>query len=931
MAEFLFLVLVVLVVVWLVDRDRLRHRLDSIESALERLRRESAMSRGAARSSEAAPGAASAAPTPQRASAPRPDTAVPRSDDEHLDALRRRTTAAPAPRATQPLDHPAAGTSASARDTQPGAGIDSAWQQATDRVRRAKQVGGGGTSPPLSDFPGLRYIREFFTGGNLIVRVGVVVLFFGVAFLLRYLAEHSHLSIETRLSGVAIGGIVLLGLGWHWRIARRGYALALQGGGVGILYLTTFTAQRIYSVLAPGAAFILLAAIAVLSAALAILQDSMAFAMLGATGGYLAPVLVASPHGDHVVLFSYFALLNCFVLIVAWFRSWRPLNLLAFVFTYGIGTAWGVLRYQPENLATTEPFVALFFLMFVTISVLYAIRRGADLRHYVDGTLVFGVPVVTMGIQAGLVSHIPYALAFSALTLSAFYLALAWTLHLRRQQALRLLVEAFLALGVAFTTLAIPFALEGRWTAASWALEGAAIVWVGLRQNRRLAIVSGIALQLLAGVAYVWESIEGHGELHQTLFLNSHYLAALLVSVGGVAIAAMLRREAPAWLEEERPVLSAGLFIWGLLWWSGGGYIEIQSHVASSGQIAAGVAYFGITALILTLLGARLTWTMARAASLLFLPVLAIFAFESLTTLSHPLQDGGWWAWPVSIAIAYFALRRDEAVAAAQPATGLHALGAWLVVWVVTGELVWQVAQLVPESPTWSQALLGLIPAIALLTLTAQVSSPRWPFANRAVAYVALAGGGLAVFLVGWNAYADFAFDGSAAPLSYIPVASPIDIAQGLGILALVSYWRTVERTWSEHIGIDWRRALTGLLALIAFAWLNVLLLRTLHQYADVPYTSDGVAASTLAQTSLTIFWTTLALVGMAWATRSGRRIVWLCGATLLALVILKLFLVDLSRTGTVLRIVSFLGVGVLMLVIGYLSPIPPHRSEAAA
>ena len=106
---------------------------------------------------------------------------------------------------------------------------------------------------------------------------------------------------------------------------------------------------------------------------------------------------------------------------------------------------------------------------------------------------------------------------------------------------------------------------------------------------------------------------------------------------------------------------------------------------------------------------------------------------------------------------------------------------------------------------------------------------------------------------------------------------------------------------------------LRTLLALIAFAWLNVLLLRTLHQYADVPYTLGGVEASTLAQTSLTIFWTALALVGMVWATRSGRRILWLCGAALLGVVILKLFLVDLSRTGTILRIVSFLGVGGLM------------------
>jgi uncharacterized membrane protein len=449
-------------VVWLVDRARLQQRLESIESQLERLTRESAMNRRATGQSEAAPRAAPAVPPPPPPVTPRADTAVLQSDAERPDSLLRRTPVVAEPRPAQP----AAATSTAG--AKPDAEIDTAWQRATESVRRAKERDGRGMSPPISDFPGLRQIREFFTGGNLIVRVGVVVLFFGVAFLLRYAAEHSHLSIETRLSGVAAGAIVLLALGWYWRGARRGYALALQGGGVGILYLTTFTAQRIYGVLAPGPAFILLALIALLSAALAILQDSMAFAMLGATGGYLAPVLAASPQGDHVVLFSYFALLNCFVLIVAWFRSLRPLNLLAFVFTYGIGTAWGVLRYQPEHLATTEPFVALFFFMFVTIAVLYAIRQGANLLHYVDGTLVFGVPVVTMGIQAGLVREIPYALAYSALMLSAFYLALAWTLHRRRQETLRRLIEAFLALGVAFATLAIPFALEGRWTAASW-------------------------------------------------------------------------------------------------------------------------------------------------------------------------------------------------------------------------------------------------------------------------------------------------------------------------------------------------------------------------------------------------------------------------------------------------------------------------------
>ncbi len=55
-----------------------------------------------------------------------------------------------------------------------------------------------------------------------------------------------------------------------------------------------------------------------------------------------------------------------------------------------------------------------------------------------------------------------------------------------------------------------------------------------------------------------------------------------------------------------------------------------------------------------------------------------------------------------------------------------------------------------------------------------------------------------------------------------------------------------------------------------------------------------------------------------------------MAGAALLALVVVKLFMVDLSNVGGIERIISFLGVGVLMLAIGYLAPFPATKSTAA-
>ena len=145
---------------------------------------------------------------------------------------------------------------------------------------RCKTLEIGATSPEEPAL--LAWVRDYFTGGNLVVRIGVIVLFFGVAFLLKFAADRNMLPIELRLAGVALGGAALLVIGWRLRVRLRAYALALQGGGVGLLYLTVFAALRLYDLLPPTVAFALMVVVAALSAFLAIGQNSMALAALGA-------------------------------------------------------------------------------------------------------------------------------------------------------------------------------------------------------------------------------------------------------------------------------------------------------------------------------------------------------------------------------------------------------------------------------------------------------------------------------------------------------------------------------------------------------------------------------------------------------------------------------------------------------------------------
>ena len=114
------------------------------------------------------------------------------------------------------------------------------------------------------------------------------------------------------------------------------------------------------------------------------------------------------------------------------------------------------------------------------------------------------------------------------------------------------------------------------------------------------------------------------------------------------------------------------------------------------------------------------------------------------------------------------------------------------------------------------------------------------------------------------------------------------------------------------------------LLGVLLFVWFNGTLLRTIHHYAGVPHRYDTLMSSLLVQAALSLFWSLLGVTLMTLGARSSRRALWFVGVALMGAVVLKLFVVDLSGVGTVERIVSFIGVGLLLMLVGYIAPMPP-------
>jgi uncharacterized membrane protein len=759
-------------------------------------------------------------------------------------------------------------------------------------------------------------------GGNTLVRLGVVILFFGVAFLVKYATENFSFPIELRLAGIAAGAIVMLAIGWRLREKRAGYALAMQGGGVGVLYLTVFAALRLYALMPPSVAFVLLLGVVVASVVLALRQDALSLAMLAVAGGFLAPVLASTGQGSHVMLFGYYVLLNLGILAIAWRKAWRPLNVLGFVFTFAIGALWGARFYRPAHFATTEPFLIAFFLIYVGIAVLYALRRSIAVKSYVDGTLVFGTPLIAFGLQSQLVRGMEYALAFSALALGAFYILLAAMLWSRRSGGLKLLVESFLALGVAFGTLAIPLALNGRWTSAAWALEGAAIVWAGARQGRRLAQWFGVALQFAAGAAF----LAGQATAATAIYplANSLFLGCAFLAVAGLFCANSVRRHAEAFFGVG-PVVAAALFFWGIGWWLLGGLNEIDRFVASRYEFNAALAFLAATAAATSVMRARLDWRIALVPAFALLPAMVLFGFAAVFELAHPFARYGWLGWPFAFAVLAWILHRHETETPAL-ARWMHAVTLWVAVALACWETAWWIDRFVQGRGTWPFVAWALVPALVLLALAKIDHRLGWPVARHPEAYLLLGGAPMAVYLWCWVFLANVLSDGNPAPLPYVPLVNPLDLAMAAVLVILIVWYLALRaRDLAARVAPAHTAAALGL---AGFAWVNGMLLRALHHWVGIPYRLEPMLRSTLVQTSFSVFWTVLALGAMLLATRRGLRAVWFVGAALLAVVVCKLFLVDLSRVGGIERIVSFIVVGVLLLAVGYFSPVPPRQPE---
>jgi uncharacterized membrane protein len=795
--------------------------------------------------------------------------------------------------------------------------------------------------------------REWLFGGNTIVRAGLAILFVGLVFLARLVAKAGLLPLEVRLAMVAAVGLVLLVIGFLKRVERPDFGLSLQGAGVAILYLVTFAAARTFGVMPPLAAFAFMILFAALGCTLALMQNALPLAMVSFLGGFAVPVLLGGQSETPLGLFTYITILNLAILIIAWRRSWRPLNLLGFAATFLIATAWGTSAYEPQHYLLCQLFLIITIAIYLATALLYAHNTPGKYGNYADSALLFGTALVGFGLQAGLVSDRPFATAFSALGFGAVYLATAAIALRRRQADQRVLTECLIAIGIGFVTLAVPLALDADWAAATWAIEGAGALWVGMRQARWMPRAFGLLLQALAALMVLGALPPN---ISRIAIANSAFIVPLLVAAALLFGAWLIRKPldhsgsslaklyAPFEYQLSKPWFLAG-FLFLCIAIEREATRMLPALRADEGPITALPTPLPGFAFVIAVLGAmlaslvvarRLDWPVARWPSRLSLPLIFLcflfMTFDGRDILSFPELI----CWIIVLALHFWMLREQPV---SRWTKAMHVGGVLLATMMVAQCL----AQAIDHGALWETSWAGVINLVSVtaiigalirwagvaapLASTDGLSWPRDPFAKAYWWYSAAC---LALFCYGGAMIMTLNAQGVTDPLPYIPLLNPVDLSSllALGVLAL---WRRMVATANPlPKGADILTGTAGLTAgaVLGFAIINMIWLRTAHHFLGISWDSGALAASQTVQAGLSIIWSLIAMGLMFFAHRRAERLPWLSGAVLLGVVVIKLLFIDMSSAEGFARIIAFIGVGVLMLLTGYFVPLPPRKQQ---
>ncbi|WP_353642068.1 DUF2339 domain-containing protein [Mesorhizobium sp. WSM2239] len=497
---------------------------------------------------------------------------------------------------------PAAAASAVAKEQAPPATMERAGEPIVDGAvpETAEQAGGepaepagpwgmvegrdtAGAEPAPAAAAGSSAAKadiETALGTRWAVWVGGVALALGGVFLIRYSIEAGIFGPGVRLTMAALLGLALVGAGEF--IRRTGFEIPLNGGnnayipgiltaaGAFTLFGAVYAAHGVYGFIGPASAFVLMGIIGVGTVAAALVHGQ-ALAGFGLLGSLVTPLLVASEAPNAWALFGYLAIVLAAAVAIARLRDWRFLAGAAFA-----GTGLWCLVYMAGS-ETIDFTVVLFInlVILLSLALIWLGRRGGGEEAAVAFDWPTAIPALSVAFAALSLLINPDYQALGGALYGTILITAMVAIALYRPGALALLHAAGAASVVAYARAALSGTFAFDFAGGSLVIDGfpatpfsalmpyigaaigALFLAAGLWSARNLAASAPVrgahwaawaALTPLAILMAVW-IISGNPDRDYGLAAVALLLGAILTA-GGEAIA-----------RAENPPLAGGLSV----------------------------------------------------------------------------------------------------------------------------------------------------------------------------------------------------------------------------------------------------------------------------------------------------------------------------------------------------------------------------------
>jgi uncharacterized membrane protein len=800
-------------------------------------------------------------------------------------------------------------------------------------------------------------------GARGLALAGGVVTLLGVIFFFALAASNGWIGpVERVLLGAAASAIVFAaGVVAYARHGRLHAAVTAVGTGIAGGYATLLFAAARYELVQPLVALGIAAGIAAIAVALSLRWSSEIVAAFGLIGAMCVPAVALLDGGATAIGTSFVALVFLGAAVVGTSRLWDGLLVVAGAVSV---PQLIVLVLDEGDPARTRVLVvaAAFGLLYLGTGVARQLRADGPRLDAIAGAYAGGNVALTLFSSFVLLSGDARGVAVAAA--SVLYGAVAAT-GWRREPELAALASAAAS---ALAAVALAQFLDGPALVVAWAAETAALAWLGRRvADSRFQLLALAYLGLALGYTLV---VEAEPDL---LFERAaDHLAgvpALLAVAAGSAAYGLLARSwppprgldaMPTFVRElvedlhgQRPVLSQGsialaailvadaasLALLELFEWLNVEPAFDWGHVAVTGL-------WSVVALALLTAGLVRTSRLLELAGLVTLGgTIVSFALFTVPELEHV---SGWSALVLAGACAGAALLhglldgRPTVVAAAAVALGAvlssfasfqllsadlegYGLLAAAAVHLVVAAGVWRRRDL--ATCFWTAGLvLGLGSALLLLdgtwlvlSLTAAVAvlavlGRRLPEPRLWVASASLTG------LAGLFTLTELAEPADFVSAANLPAAGvPALALVGAALAALLLSLRRIDPADGLDERIDeavepLRHALLWLLAALGLYGASLSILGLVEAVSTAGETTEFQRG----HTAVSAFWGIVAFAALVIGLRRGLRVLRLAALGLFALALGKLFLYDLSTLSSVTRAGSFLAVGAVLLLAGF-------------